>query len=126
MAGLVARLVAGLMRDSWAGLCIEWAVPISSERFAGTCVECRNARSAEPLEDLLAGLSVELVAAYVAPPTPAAAAPATAAPAIAALPVPTPAVEWARCGVGPRLCVVDLIDATFWGALMTRDAPEVA
>ena len=109
----MAELVAGFMCDSWAGFCVEWSVSISSERFAGTCVECRDARSAEPLEELLAGLSVELVAACIAPPTPAAAAPTVAAAATAALPVPTPVAEWARCGVGPRLCVVDLIDATF-------------
>jgi hypothetical protein len=35
-------------------------------------------------------------------------------------------VEVARCGIAPRLMADDLINATFWGALITRDAPEVA
>jgi hypothetical protein len=35
-------------------------------------------------------------------------------------------VELAWCGVAAKVCAVDLIDATFWGAPMILVAPEVA
>jgi hypothetical protein len=39
---------------------------------------------------------------------------------------PALTVDLARCGVAPKVCADDLIDATFWGAPMILVAPEVA
>lgn len=40
--------------------------------------------------------------------------------------VPTPPREVAWGGVVAKFCAVDLIEATFWGALTILDAPDVA